>query len=62
VGNAHPTVYQGFVDPKMLISYDLITTEEYYLFVKLDPQQRKYDLSDKFTLSTRHENQLHRVI
>ncbi|MGB3695394.1 MAG: restriction endonuclease subunit R [Spirulinaceae cyanobacterium] len=43
-------------------SYGLITTGEDYLFVKLDPQQREYDLSDKFTLSTRRNNQLHIVI
>lgn len=43
-------------------AYGLIATGEDYLFVKLDPQQREYELSDKFTLSTRRNNQLHRVI
>ncbi|NER99003.1 MAG: type I restriction endonuclease subunit R [Symploca sp. SIO1B1] len=43
-------------------AYGLITTGEDYLFVKLDPQQREYDLSDKFTLSTRRDNQLHIVV
>jgi hypothetical protein len=41
--------------------FGLITTGEDYLFVKLDPQQQRYDVSDKFTLSTRQGNQLHRV-
>ncbi|NEQ97426.1 MAG: type I restriction endonuclease subunit R [Cyanothece sp. SIO2G6] len=44
------------------IMYGLITTGEDYLFVKLNRQSREYDLSDKFTLSTRRENQLHNVI
>ena len=44
------------------IGYGLITTGEDYLFVKLDRQQRENDLSDKFTLSTRRENQLHMVV
>ena len=44
------------------IGYGLITSGEDYLFVKLDRQQREYDLSDKFTLSTRRENQLHTVV
>ena len=44
------------------VSYGLITTGEDYLFVKLDPQAREYDVSDKFTLSTRRGNQLHTVI
>lgn len=43
------------------ISYGLITTGEDYLFLKLDLQTRFYDLSDKFTLSTRHSNQLYTV-
>ena len=43
-------------------AYGLITTGEDYLFVKLDPQQREYDLSDKFTLSTRRDNQLYMVV
>lgn len=44
------------------VSYGLITTGEDYLFVKLDPQTREYDVSDKFTLSTRRDNQLYIVI
>ena len=43
------------------VSYGLITTGEDYLFIKLDPQKRFYDLSDKFTLSTRYSNQLYTV-
>lgn len=44
------------------VSYGLITTGEDYLFVKLNPQTREYDVSDKFTLSTRRDNQLYTVI
>ena len=44
------------------ISYGLITTGEDYLFAKLDERRRLYDISDKFTLSTRHGNQLFRVV
>ncbi|MEL7038380.1 MAG: type I restriction endonuclease subunit R [Cyanobacteria bacterium J06592_8] len=40
----------------------LITTGEDFLFVKLDSQQKQYDLSDKFTLSTRRDNQLYTVV
>ncbi|MEP1079486.1 type I restriction endonuclease subunit R [Leptolyngbya sp. PL-A3] len=43
-------------------SYGLITTVEDYLFVKLNPQTREYNISDKFTLSTRRDNQFHTVI
>ena len=43
-------------------SYGLITTGEDYLFIKLNPQTREYDLSDKLTLSTRRDNQLYKVI
>ncbi len=42
--------------------YGLITTGEDYLFVKLDHQARRYDISDKFTLSTRRENKLCTVV
>lgn len=41
--------------------FGLITTGEDYLFVKLDPQRHQYDVSDKFTLSTRQGNQLYAV-
>ncbi|HIK40864.1 type I restriction endonuclease subunit R [Thermoleptolyngbya sp. M55_K2018_002] len=41
--------------------YGLITTGEDYLFVKLDGRSRQYDLSDKFTLTTRRDNQLYTV-
>ena len=44
------------------IAYGLITTGEDYLFVKLDLQRNQYDVSDKFTLSTRHTNQLYNVV
>jgi hypothetical protein len=44
------------------ISFALITTGEDYLFVKLDQQQRQYDVSDKLTLTTRQGNQLYRVM
>lgn len=42
-------------------NFGLITTGEDYLFVKLDPKRGEYDLSDKFTLSTRQGNQLYTV-
>lgn len=42
--------------------FGLITTGEDFLFVKFDPVLRQYDLSDKFTLSTRRENQLYGVV
>ena len=42
--------------------FGLITTGEDFLFVKLDSQQKQYDLSDKFTLSTRRDNQLYTVV
>ena len=42
-------------------SFGLITTGEDYLFVKADLQTREYDISDKFTLSTCHKNQLQTV-
>jgi hypothetical protein len=41
--------------------FGLITTGEDYLFVKLNVQQRHYDWSDKFTLSTRRGNELYQV-
>lgn len=44
------------------VSYALITTGEDYLFVKVNPQSREYDVSDKFTLSTRRDNQLYTVL
>ena len=42
-------------------AFGLITTGEDFLFVKAVLQTREYDFSDKFTLSTRHENQLKTV-
>lgn len=42
-------------------AFGLITTGEDYLFVKADLKKREYDLSDKFTLSTRRGNQLCQV-
>ncbi len=42
--------------------FGLITTGEDFIFVKLDRQQQQYDLSDKFTLSTRRDNQLYTVV
>lgn len=42
-------------------AFGLITTGEDFLFVKADLQTREYDFSNKFTLSTRHANQLHQV-
>ncbi len=42
-------------------SFGLITTGEDYLLVKLDLSSRQYDISDKFTLSTRQGNQLYQV-
>ncbi|MDY6939686.1 MAG: type I restriction endonuclease subunit R [Cyanobacteriota bacterium] len=44
------------------VGYGFITTGEDYLFVKLDRQQHQYDISDKFTLSTRRGNQLYSVV
>ncbi|NEO83461.1 MAG: type I restriction endonuclease subunit R [Spirulina sp. SIO3F2] len=43
-------------------AYGLITTGEDYLFVKLDAQGGRYDLSDKLTLSKRRENELYQVV
>lgn len=43
-------------------AFGLITTGEDFLFVKADLQTRKYDVSDKFTLSTRHENQIFTLV
>ena len=42
--------------------FGLITTGEDYLFVKADLRSRQYDISDKFTLSTRQGNQLYTVV
>jgi hypothetical protein len=42
-------------------TFGMITTGEDYLFVKLDLESRQYDVSDKFTLTTRRENQLYTV-
>lgn len=42
-------------------AFGLIITGEDFLFVKADLQTREYDFSDKFTLSTRHGNQLQTV-
>ncbi|MGB0562996.1 MAG: type I restriction endonuclease subunit R [Spirulinaceae cyanobacterium] len=43
-------------------TYGLITTGEDYLFVKLDAQEGRYDLSDKLTLSKRQGNDFYRVV
>ncbi|MGK7945915.1 MAG: hypothetical protein AB4058_15740, partial [Microcystaceae cyanobacterium] len=48
--------------PSSEVVYALITTGEDYLFVKLNRQSREYDLSDKFTLSTRQGTQFYTVI
>ncbi|MCU0567735.1 MAG: type I restriction endonuclease subunit R [Oculatellaceae cyanobacterium Prado106] len=42
--------------------FGCITTGEDYLFVKLDRQSGLYDVSDKFTLSTRQGNELYTVV
>lgn len=42
-------------------AFGLITTGEDFLFVKLDGRSCQYDLSDKFTLTTRRDNQLYTV-
>jgi hypothetical protein len=42
--------------------FGLITTGEDYLFVKLDRSSGQYDISDKFTLSTRRDNELYTVV
>ncbi len=57
-----PTLTYMVGSPENQVVYGLITTGEDYLFVKLDPQNRRYDWSDKFTLATRQGNQLHRVV
>jgi hypothetical protein len=44
------------------VGFGLITTGEDYLFIKLDRQVGLYDVSDKFTLSTRRDNELHAVV
>jgi hypothetical protein len=49
-------------NPSQRPAFGLITTGEDYLFVKLDPQQRQYDISDKLTLTMRRENQLYQVV
>jgi hypothetical protein len=49
-------------NPSQRPLFGLITTGEDYLFVKLDPQQRQYDISDKLTLTMRRENQLYQVV
>jgi hypothetical protein len=43
-------------------TFGLITTGEDYLFVKLDRSKNLYDISDKFTLSTRQGNELYQVV
>lgn len=43
-------------------TFGLITTGEDYLFVKLDRSAGLYDVSDKFTLSTRRGNELSQVV
>ncbi len=44
------------------ILFGLVTTGEDFLFIKLDRQSHQYALSDKFTLSTIHDNQLILVV
>lgn len=56
------TLAYMMANPEQRSLFGLITTGEDYLFIKLDPQQRRYDWSDKFTLSLRRENQLYRVV
>jgi hypothetical protein len=41
--------------------FGMITTGEDYIFIKLNQQVGFYDLSDKFTLSTRRNNELYEV-
>ena len=42
-------------------TFAAITNGEDFIFVKFDPQLNQYDLSDKFTLSKRRENDLYVV-
>lgn len=42
--------------------FGLITTGEDYMFVKLNQQQRLYALSNKFTLSNPHQNEMYEVM
>jgi hypothetical protein len=52
----------GFTSAASPVSFGLVTTGEDFLFVKLDRNSRQYALSDKFTLSTIHDNQLIQVV
>jgi hypothetical protein len=42
--------------------FGMITTGEDYIFIKLNQQTHSYDLSDKFTLSKRRNNELYEVL
>ncbi|MEM8810567.1 MAG: type I restriction endonuclease subunit R [Cyanobacteria bacterium P01_G01_bin.38] len=54
--------YLASVPPGQSPIFGLITTGEDYLFVKADLRSHQYDISDKFTLSTRQGNQLYTVV
>ena len=62
VMQALPQTLAYLTSANMPQAFGLITTGEDFLFVKADLQTREYDFSDKFTLSTRRENQLHKVV
>ena len=61
VMQALPQTLAYLVSANTTQAFGLITTGEDYLFVKADLQTREYDISDKFTLSTRRGNQLQTV-
>lgn len=54
--------YLASLPPAQSPIFGLITTGEDYLFVKADLRSHQYDISDKFTLSTRQGNQLYTVV
>lgn len=42
--------------------FGMVTNGEDYVFIKLNQQMGQYDLSDKFTLSKRNNNELYKVL
>lgn len=42
-------------------AFGMVTNGEDYIFIKLNPQMRQYDVSDKFSLSKRSKNELYEV-
>ncbi len=58
---AQTLAYMMSSDSKPIL-FGLVTTGEDFLFIKLDRVSRQYAVSDKFTLSTIHDNQLIQVV